>query len=74
MEDTSKILSIVAVALLILGGVILVFHFWVFPTGIEVLKGFDFVNVTDAFSHALYWFVIGLIVLFGVRSAKVTFN
>lgn len=73
MENISKILAVVLFALVLIGGVILVFHLWVFPTGIEVLKGFDFINVTDSFTHALYWFVIGIIVLFSVRSAKITF-
>jgi len=73
MDNTSKIGAVIAFALLIIGFVIAVWHFWVFPTGLEVLRGIDFVNVTDEFAHALYWFVIGLIVLFSGKSAKVQF-
>ena len=72
MDNTSKIGAVIAFALLIIGFVIAVWHFWVFPTGVEVLKGFDFINVNDSFTHALYWFVIGIIVLFSVKSIKVT--
>jgi len=74
MENVNKILAMIFFASLIFGGMILVWHFWVFPTGVDVLRGFDFIKVTDTFTHALYWFVIGLFVLFGVRSAKVTLD
>lgn len=71
---TAVITGVILMALMIMSCVIIVFHFWIFPTGLEVLRGFDFVSVSESFAHALYWFVVGIIVLGFVRSIKVQFG
>jgi len=51
--------------------IICVFTFWLFPTGVIVLSGIDFVNVTPEFVNALYWFFLGLIIFGFIRTTKI---
>ena len=73
LSNGQRVLAVFLFALVITGVVILVFHFFIFPTGVEVLRGFDNINVTPEFTHALYFFVIGIFIVALIRSIKVQF-
>lgn len=72
--NTSSIAGIVLLAIVIFALVIAIFHFWVFPNLIEVTRGIEWINVTDSFINALYWFIVGIIVLVSIKSTKITFK
>lgn len=73
MSNSDKMGAIIVMAVILTVISLVIFHFWLFPTGITVLEGFDGVNVTQEFSNALYWFVVGIFVFTLFRSIKVTF-
>lgn len=73
MSNKSKVIGLIMMGIVIVFLSLMVFHFWLFPTGITVLEGFTWVNVTPEFTNALYWFIVGIIVFVSARSIKITF-
>jgi len=71
VTNKGKLGALLFYSVIIVAIIICVFTFWLFPTGVTVLSGFDFINVTSEFVNALYWFFLGLIVLTFVRSTKI---
>ena len=74
MSNLGAITGAITMVVVVFSITIELFHFWVFPTLIDVLRGIDFVNVTESFVHSLYWLVQGLFFLFGARSTSATFK
>lgn len=69
----TKLIGVFLVSIIISISILAIFNFWLFPTGIQVLEGVDFVDVTPGFSHNLYWFFTGIIILVFIRSITIQF-
>jgi len=69
----SNVIAIFMAGVISISMILVIFHFWVFPTLIITLGGFNFVNITTEFVNGLYWLIVGIIILFSVKSIKITF-
>jgi len=71
ISNRDKFGALLFYSAIIMAIVICIFNFWLFPTGVTVLSGLDFVSITSEFVTALYWFFLGLIILGFVRAIKI---
>lgn len=70
-ENQRKIVAMLFYSTILSSVIVCLFIFWLFPSGVEVLTGIDFVDVTPEFTHNLYWFFIGLFILVFIRSINI---
>lgn len=66
--------GVILLGLGIVSLIIALFHFWVFPNLIIVLSAISWINITPEFINALYWLIVGLIVLFAIKSSEIKFK